>query len=60
MHTARRQDVPKTLHPVRQKVRVYNPSLLSELLVEAEKAQQAQVRGSMGSCTTSAAHLKLY
>ena len=41
MHTSR----PTALQPVKQKVRVYNPNLLSELLLEVEKfkIQQAQV-----------------
>lgn len=44
MHTIS-QDGYQTLQPVKQKVRVYNPSLLTELLHEAERAKQhAQVR----------------
>lgn len=47
MRTIGRQEGSTPVQPVKQKVRVYNPSLLSELLHEAEKAkqQQAQVRG---------------
>lgn len=41
MHTISRQEA---LQPVKQKVRVYNPSLLSELLHEAEKAKQQQAQ----------------
>ncbi len=61
MHTASGQDENKVLQPVRQKVRVYNPSLLSELLLEAEKAQaqQAQVR-NVTSCGYILLQLRLY
>ena len=47
MHTSGRQGLSTLRQPVKQKVKVYNPSLLSELLLEAEKAkqQQAQVTG---------------
>ena len=34
------QDGSNVLQPVKQKVRVYNPRLLSELLHEAERAKQ--------------------
>lgn len=48
MHINNQQEGSRALQPVKQKVRVYNPSLLSELLREAERAkqQQAQVRAS--------------
>ena len=41
-----RQEAPQALQPVRQKVRVYNSGLLSDLLAEADRAHaaQAQVR----------------
>ena len=50
MRTVGRQEGSTAVQPVKQKVRVYNPSLLSELLHEAEKAKQlqAQVRGRCG------------
>lgn len=41
MHTISGQEA---FQPVKQKVRVYNPNLLSELLLEAEKAKQQQVQ----------------
>lgn len=43
MPSADRQAASKMLHPVRQKVRVYNPNLLSEVLLEVEKARAQQV-----------------
>ena len=44
MLTAGRQDGSVALQPVKQKMRVYNPNLLNELLVEAEKAKQHQIQ----------------
>lgn len=44
MLTAGRQEGSVALQPVKQKVRVYNPTLLNELLMEAEKAKQHQVQ----------------
>lgn len=43
MHILDSKDASKVLHPVQQKIRVYNPSLLSELLMEAERAHAQQV-----------------
>ncbi len=43
MHILDSKDASKVLHPVQQKIRVYNPSLLSELLIEAERAHAQQV-----------------
>lgn len=43
MHALDSKDASKVLHPVQQKIRVYNPSLLSELLIEAERAHAQQV-----------------
>ncbi|DBA81753.1 hypothetical protein WJX77_006676 [Trebouxia sp. C0004] len=42
MHILDSKDASKVLHPVQQKIRVYNPSLLSELLIEAERAHAQQ------------------
>ena len=43
MRPISQKEEPTAIPPVKQKIRVYNPSLLSELLQEAEKAKQHQV-----------------
>ena len=49
MRAVRQKEESTAIRPVKQKVRVYNPSLLSDLLHEAEKAkqQQTQVAGAL-------------
>ena len=46
MRTISQKEESTAIRPVKQKVRVYNPSLLSELLHEAERAKQQQAQVS--------------